>query len=49
MAITTTTAPVARFEFRGLDGQLPYDLPLKETDAKLMKMALGLYGVLILN
>jgi sugar phosphate isomerase/epimerase len=31
------------FEFQSLDGQLPYDLLLKETDAKLVKMELDLY------
>jgi sugar phosphate isomerase/epimerase len=31
------------FEFQPLDGQLPYDLLLKETDPKLVKMELDLY------
>lgn len=31
------------FEFQPLDGQLPYDLLLKETDSKLVKMELDLY------
>lgn len=31
------------FEFQPLDGQLPYDLLLKETDARLVKMELDLY------
>jgi sugar phosphate isomerase/epimerase len=31
------------FEFQSLDGQLPYDLLLKETDPKLVKMELDLY------
>lgn len=31
------------FEFQALDGQVPYDLLLKETDPKLVKMELDLY------
>lgn len=31
------------FEFQPLEGQLPYDLLLKETDPKLVKMELDLY------
>jgi sugar phosphate isomerase/epimerase len=31
------------FEFQALDGQVPYDVLLKETDAKLVKMELDLY------
>lgn len=31
------------FEFQTIDGQLPYDLLLKETDSKLVKMELDLY------
>ncbi|GAB3038131.1 sugar phosphate isomerase/epimerase family protein [Spirosoma pulveris] len=31
------------FEFQPLDGQLPYDLLLKETDPRLVKMELDLY------
>lgn len=31
------------FEFQSLSGQLPYDLLLKETDPKLVKMELDLY------
>ena len=31
------------FEFQSLDGQVPYDLLLKETDPKLVKMELDLY------
>ncbi len=33
------------FEFKPIDGQLPYDLLLKETDPKLVKMELDLYWV----
>ena len=33
------------FEFVTLDGQVPYDVLLKETDAKLVKMELDLYWV----
>lgn len=38
---TTTTI----FEFMDLEGQIPYDLLLKETDADLVKMELDLYWV----
>ena len=34
------------FEFMPLDGVLPYDLLLKETDADLVKMQLDLYWII---
>ena len=33
------------FEFQAMDGQVPYDLILKETDPKLVKMELDLYWI----
>lgn len=33
------------FEFQAIDGQLPYDILLKNTDPKLVKMELDLYWV----
>lgn len=33
------------FEFRAIDNQIPYDVLLKETDAKLVKMELDLYWI----
>jgi sugar phosphate isomerase/epimerase len=33
------------FEFQAMDGQIPYDLILKDTDPKLVKMELDLYWI----
>lgn len=33
------------FEFQSMEGQMPYDLILKETDPKLVKMELDLYWI----